>query len=151
MTANQVDQKIVATLVPDYNRLVFLPKYFGSYFISGEKLVFNWMSRMNTEYRGGYWNFFELSNGGFYMALKKQDERKIIMSTGHVMREVSSDAAGIVVTLFTMNYIINTEYGNVNCSPEQEASIECLYEHFYQLRDYAIEHPESAAIFALID
>jgi len=150
MTENQADATIVAALVQDEDRLAFLPKYFGSYFTSGESLVFTWMGRMNTEYSGGYWDFFELSNGGFYMALKRDNNIKILLSTGHVMREVSADAAGIVVTLYAISYLMNIEYEKA-LSPKQEASLKCVYDHYYQLRDYAAEHPEAEAIFALID
>lgn len=150
MIENQTEKTIMATMVQEENRLAFLPKYFGAYFITGEGLVFNWMRRMVSDYIGGYWNFFELSNGGFYIAPRKDNNKKFQMSTGFVTMDVTHDTAGIVVTLYAMSHLMNMECEK-NLSPQEEESLERIHDHYYQLRDYAAEHPEAEAIFALID
>jgi hypothetical protein len=63
---------IAARLVPDPERMGFLPKHFGSRrYLQGENAVYDWMRRLCPDYTGGFWDFVELSNGGFYMRPSK--------------------------------------------------------------------------------
>ena len=58
----------VARLVPDGERMNFLPKAFGSrLMLRGEISVYNWLDRLSQEYSGGFWHYYEIPNG-FYMA-----------------------------------------------------------------------------------
>lgn len=43
----------VATLVPEEQRLKFLPKHLGRQFLRGEMLVYDWMDRLAPSYMGG--------------------------------------------------------------------------------------------------
>jgi hypothetical protein len=52
---------------------------------------------------------------------------------------LSADAAGITVCLFAYSHM-SFEYTS-----------EIFSEHYHKLRDYALEHPEAARIFAAID
>lgn len=117
---------------------------------SGEGLVFNWMRRLVSEYIGGYWNF-ELSNGGFYMAPRRGNDKKFQMSTGHVTMDVTDDTAGIVVALYAMSYLMNMECEKNLSTQEEKILNVSMTTVLCQLRDYAAEHPEAEAIFALID
>lgn len=76
MTQSQ-SQKLtpaVANLVAENNRLSFLPTFFGQHLmIRGEALVFGWLDRLSEDYNGGYWHFYTLTNGGFYLARRKAD------------------------------------------------------------------------------
>lgn len=53
--------------------------------------------------------------------------------------EMSAEAAGIAVCLI--------EYSHQACLTECDA----MTEHYYRLRDYALQHPESSAIMRIID
>ncbi|WP_329911957.1 antirestriction protein, partial [Serratia quinivorans] len=53
--------------------------------------------------------------------------------------EMSVEAAGIAVCLI--------EYSHHACRTEFDA----MTEHYYRLRDYALQHPESSAILRIID
>lgn len=35
--------------------------------LRGEISVYNWLDRLSQEYRGGFWQYYEIPNG-FYMA-----------------------------------------------------------------------------------
>ncbi|MDB9569410.1 antirestriction protein, partial [Providencia rettgeri] len=48
-------------------RLTFLPSKLGRYCIAFENAIYNWMTRNAVAYNGGYWDFYTLSNGGFYL------------------------------------------------------------------------------------
>ena len=59
---------VTAALVDDEHRLDFLPTYFGPrLMMRGEALVYGWMRRLAESYNGGFWNYYTLTNGGFYM------------------------------------------------------------------------------------
>lgn len=53
--------------------------------------------------------------------------------------DMQAEAAGITACLMA--------YSHHACRTESEA----MTEHFYRLREYALHHPDSRAIFALID
>lgn len=55
------------------NRLDFLPHYVGNKFLQYEMLIYDQMRKASKPYDGGYWEYYTLSNGGFYMELQ-QDE-----------------------------------------------------------------------------
>jgi len=38
------------------------------FMLYGENLVYLWMKKLCDEYNGGYWTYYKLSNGGYYMA-----------------------------------------------------------------------------------
>ncbi len=59
---------IEAQKVADDARIHTLPHHFGRHMLIVEDAVYRWMRRLAPEYSGGYWHFYELSNGGFYMA-----------------------------------------------------------------------------------
>ena len=54
--------------------------------------------------------------------------------------EVSSDAAGIIATLFTLSHMSMAFRG-----------ADHLAEHYHRLLDFAAEHEDSRMIFAAID
>ena len=61
------DELVNAKAVLDEERrLEFLPKYVGDRFIIFENYVYSVMDRSSVDYNGGFWKFFELSNGGFH-------------------------------------------------------------------------------------
>src|ERR1035437_3002070 len=55
--------------VPEAERMAFVNKLFGSHFpLCLERTMFNMAGRLAAQYHGGYWAFYALSNGGFWMA-----------------------------------------------------------------------------------
>lgn len=142
--AIDVDEfSIQASLVPEHQRMDFLPRHFGRrHLLVGEAHVYGWMDRLCTTQRGGYWEFYELSNGGFYLAprpLPEQAPHLHLRVDGNGFDgDMSVDAAGIVATLFALNYMM---FGGASD----------LTQAYEQLLDYAAQHPESALIDAAID
>lgn len=144
MTINQIlfqeEATVTATLVPEHERLSFLPKFFGEkYMIRAESLVYNWMRILCEEYNGGCWHFYTLSNGGCYMALATNNTMRIYVDGNGFSGEMSADAAGIIASLFMLSSLaeINMEDKTIDL--------------YYLLRDFASEHPEGGLIFRAID
>ncbi|MGV4317555.1 antirestriction protein, partial [Citrobacter freundii] len=100
-----------------------------------------WMDRFCDEYNSGIWSFYTLSNGGAFMAPDADVDDKWHLFNGMNGNgaQMSAEAAGIAVCLI--------EYSHHACRTECDA----MTEHYYRLRDYALQHPESSAILRIID
>jgi len=132
---------IGATLISDEQRMQTLPHYFGAKLTRAELLVYHWMGTLCPQYSGGYWAFYRLSNGGFYMAPVSDEPLAVHVATNGYVGVMSPDAAGITACLFAFNQLANTE------GREQERFIEL----YYQLRDFLAFHKDGGEIFRAID
>ncbi|WP_413499322.1 antirestriction protein [Buttiauxella gaviniae] len=132
---------ISSILVPDEYRASFWPQHFGTIpqWILLEPRIFAWLDRMCADYSGGIWNFYTLSNGGAFMAPDDETLWSLCNPLNGNSAEMSSEAAGITVCLLA--------YSHHACRTENDA----MTEHYYRLRDYALHHPECAAIMRIID
>ena len=134
---------ITASVVPDELRIGFWPQHFGSIpqWITLEPQIFAWMDRLCIDYHGGIWNFSTLSNGGAFMAPESEQDEKwtLFNSMNGNGAELTSEAAGIVACLMA--------YSHHACRTECDT----MTEHYYRLRDYALNHPECSPIMHLID
>ncbi|HGY4225331.1 TPA: antirestriction protein [Citrobacter amalonaticus] len=137
---------LTATLLPDEQRIDFWPQYFGNIpqWITLEPHIFTWMDRFCTGYCGGIWQFYTLSNGGAFMVPEENnedtDEKWTLFNPMNGNgTEMSAEAAGIAVCLMA--------YSHHACRTESDA----MTEHYYRLRDYALNHPECSAIMYIID
>ncbi|GLR55199.1 antirestriction protein [Shinella yambaruensis] len=140
----QLPSPIAASLVADDQRLNFLPKYFGSnLMLSGEGQIFSWMRNLCPGYSGAFWEFYELSNGGFYAAPSLPGPLRIVVEGNGHKGELSADACGIVVTLFALNTLC--------CALAETGQGDHLADHYYQLREFALQHTERENILAAID
>lgn len=138
MTSN-TDAAIVASTVSSHQRSAFLPSHLGRHMIIGEALVFGWLDRLCIDYNGGLWDFYSLSNGGFYMAPINENPFTIDVPTNGFSGEMSADAAGIVASLFAL------------CDLANRAGEDKIINQYHWLRDFAIEHAESRLIMGAID
>lgn len=105
-----------------------------------EGQIFHFMDSFCDEYYGAFWEFCVLSNQGafIYPALT---EKEMTLFNPHNGNEATlgPEAAGIAVCLMVFSlWSFKTES-------------EVMVNRFYQLRNFAIQHPESAEIFHLID
>jgi hypothetical protein len=129
---------ITCAVVPGDERLKFLPRVFGRRYIQGETAVFTWMRRLCRNYNGGFWDFVDLSNGGFYLRLVRDEPLAISVSTNDYAGAMSADAASIVVSLFAINELLFDGAHELD-------------DAYYALRDYAMQHAECREIMKAID
>lgn len=134
---------ITASVVPDELRIGFWPQHFGSIpqWLTLEPQIFTWMDRLCADYQGGIWRFSTLSNGGAFMAPESEHDKTwaLLNSMNGNSAELTGEAAGIVACLMG--------YSHHACRTECDA----MTEHYYRLRDFALNHPECSAIMHLID
>lgn len=137
---NSIPSIITATLVPESERLNFLPRHFGRLMLTVEQEIFTQMRELCETYSGGYWAFHTLSNGGAFLAPAEAEPLAITVHSNDYQGTMTAEAAGITVTLFALSHLA-FRY------PQEER----LSERFHQLREFAGEHAEASAIFAAID
>ena len=143
MKTNSNSIPIKTITVVEAKRLATLVKHFGSSCITFESLMYDIASSLCPDYKGGYWTFLELTNGGFYMSPTDSESYKIEVIGNYYQGELSADAIGIVVTIFAINFLI--------CKTKNDDAIEKLSEKYHLLLDYAQDHKESSKIFSAID
>lgn len=133
---------ITRQLVPDNQRMEITAKLFGISFPKRiEPFVFAMAEEIGHEYRGGLWQFYSLSNGGFYMAPDFDTEFTVSCESGF-SGSMTADALGITACLYA--------YSHLSFSDNQELAEICA-QQFHWLRDYMLEHPEVQVILGAID
>lgn len=145
MTATpEQDQPVSAILVTNEKRLDFLPECFGiRLMMPAESAVYSWMRELNNAYTGAYWNFYKLSNGGFYLAPELKGPLTFdVVSNGNKC-DVSADAAGIITTLYALNQLAFDYAGYKEGDAMADA--------YHLLRDFAGMHAEANSIYRAID
>jgi len=132
---------ITATPIPEERRLDHADKVFGNYWwLAVEPTVFTFASKLSSEYNGGYWHFYELSNGGFFMA--PDDDSFEVISENGWQGTMSGDAFGICSCLYA--------YSHVSFSGSEELAEVCTRQ-YHLLREYMFDYKEVRAILAAVD
>lgn len=131
--------KIEVYRVSERARLGTLPRHFGRHMMLVENTAYDFLRQFASQYQGGYWHFYELSNGGFYMAPEMPSMKFSVPSNGFE-GQLSADAAGITVCLFTFSHL-----------SFQVSNSEVFSRHFHRLRDFALGHQQTGQIFAAVD
>ena len=135
---------ITASPVAQAQRFDFLPTYFGPALARrGEMLSYGWLRRLCSGYTGGHWNFYTLSNGGFYMAPDLSGKLEMVVAGNQFWGELSADAAGIVAIFFTL--------GQMAAECEGKDAGDALTRHYQSLLDFVADHPEAALFRSAIN
>ena len=129
---------IQAHRVPVLQRIGTLPKHFGYQAARFENAVFDWMRALSPPYSGAFWHFYELSNGGFYMA-PEIAKLALVIESNRFDDTVTGDAAGITACLFAYSHLSFARRG------------ERFAPYYHWLLDYACVHPEAQLILSAID
>jgi hypothetical protein len=132
---------VTKELVPENQRLAITERLFGLHFpMQIEPVVYGITERMAKDYKGGYWDFYTLSNGGFYIA--PSDERIFHVTCDNMFEgDLSADALGITACLYAYSHLSfsNTRFARVSAC------------HYHRLREYMFEHPEVKEILGATD
>lgn len=127
------------TKVPESDRLLMLPKYYGKkHMMRIESSIYRTFDNMCEAYTGGYWEFYEIPNG-FYMAPSSNTDISLTIAGNYFDEALSPDAAGIVVCLF------------VYCHFAQKLNDDRFADLYHALREFSLNHGEKSAIFRAID
>ena len=116
-------------------------RLFGLHFpLHLEPVIYGITERMAKDYGGGFWEFYTLSNGGFYMA-PSIDQVFHVTCDNQFEGDLSADALGIISCLYA--------YSNLSFA---DGGIAREYARQYHLlREYMMEHPEVRGILGATD
>ena len=132
---------ITSQQVADDQRINITADLFGVYFpLRLEPFVYAMTSKLSDDYGGGYWQFYILSNGAFYMA-PDSDGRFQVISENGFESFMSTDALGITACLYAYSHL---SFGDGEFA-------ETCARQYHLLRDYVFNHPEARSILAAID
>ena len=141
MTTEAMQNIVTRELVPEDGRMGVADKIFGMRFVLElEPFIYDITERMAESYGGGLWNFFLLSNGGFYMAPSGERTYHVICDN-FFDGDLSADALGITSCLYAYSHL---SFGS-------DAHAHNYADHFYKLREYMMDHPEVRAILSATD
>jgi hypothetical protein len=130
---------IVATRVAEGRRYDFLYRQLATDFIRFESLAFMHLGNASEDYHGGTWDFYTLSNGGFYMAPSAPESFRLCCPGNGYEGTVSADAAGIFACSMALSHLSFT------------ASTERPAHRFYLLRAFYKRHAEASALLRALD
>jgi hypothetical protein len=132
---------VTRELVPEDQRLTVVERLFGMAFpLRLEPVIYGITDRMADGYEGGYWAFYTLSNGGFYMA-PSGDRIFHVRCQNMYEGDLSADALGITACLYAYSHLsfstgaIAREYAR----------------HYHLLREFMMDHPEVRGVLGAID
>ena len=132
---------ITSKRIPVNQRVSHTARLFGHQFpIRLEPTIFNIAGNLTAEYDGGYWEFYKLSNGGFYMAPASEQQFSVSADNGYE-GSMSCDALGIVACLYAYSHL---SFGD-------GAFAEICAEQYHWLREFALDHAEVGSIMQAID
>lgn len=138
--SQSTEPRVIATKVPCPRRCSAIATHLGDYMLNFENRVYDLMGDMCDTYGGGFWEFYELSNGGFFMNLCRSEPMTIRVRMGNNYEgTMSPTAASIVVNLFAysqMSFKYKDDY---------------LIDHYYWLIEYAGTLDDFLAIRSAID
>lgn len=127
--------------VHENSRLDHVGELFGVYFTHLEASVYRVAGALSKEYDGGYWEFYMLSHGGFYLA-PHSDRSYHVVCDNMYEGVLSADALGITACLYA--------YSHLSFSRNHEMR-QMFASNYHLLREYLLEHPEAQDILRAID
>ena len=110
------------------------------YEIKLEPTVFTMAERHAPHYTGGYWQFHEISNSGFYTSPSFDNEFDVFCENDFEGK-LSPDAFGITSYLYAFSHL---SFG-------EDRLAQVYADQYHLLREYLFEHPKASSILQAID
>lgn len=133
---------ITRKLVNNNQRIKHAANIFGIHLpMRVEPFIYAITDKLAHEYNGGYWEFYALSNGGFYMA-PGSDTRFHVACENGFGGSMSADALGITVCLYAYSHL---SFG------DPSAFTEICAQQYHWLREYMLGHAEAGDILQAVD
>ena len=127
--------------VTDDRRVNHAHKVFGIHFpMQLEPAIYTFAGNLSEDYTGGYWQFYSLSNNGFYMAPHDDHLYRVACENGFEGR-LSADALGITACLYAYSHL---SFGG-------GIFADTCGQQYHWLREYMFEHAEAREILRAID
>ena len=132
---------ITSQRIASNQRISHTARLFGLNFpMRLEPTIFNIAGNLANQYDGGFWEFYKLSNGGFYMAPASDEQFSVSADNGYE-GSMSADALGITACLYAYSHL---SFGD-------GAFAETCAEQYHLLREFALDHGEAGSIMQMTD
>jgi len=137
-----MDTPITRLTVPEKSRIKHTATLFGIHFpLNIEPAVYAITRNIAPAYQGDYWEFYALSNDGFYMAPHSEQLYSVSCDNGFEGR-LSADALGITACLYAYSHLSFSDL---------KGFAEICAEHYHLLREHMFAHIEATNILRAID
>jgi len=134
--------KITCQRIAEDQRISHTAELFGVRFpLLVEPSIYRITETIAKAYDGGYWEFYTLSNGGFYMAPATDKQFQVSCQNGFE-NTLSANALGITACLYVYSHL---SFSN------QEAFAQTCAQQYHWLREYMLRHKEANTILGAID
>lgn len=151
--------QITATEVAETHRMTFLPGHLpwpantlpnlavartqDGLYLRFEQLVYALTDHHSPDYNGGYWKYYQLSNGGWFIC-PPAGEYAVQNPENFYDGRMSGEALGIAICMIALSRLAFAAVG-------RETVAEKLSEDFHRLRDFALDHAEAGEIMRFTD
>lgn len=138
-----MDQSVIyRELLSDARRIELPAELFGAaaFPFKVEPTIFDMAGLLANDYQGGYWDMYQLSNGGWYMS-PASEALYTASSMNGFTGSLSADALGITACLFAFSHL---SFGS-------DATAQGYAEQYHLLKEFAMNHAEVKSILAAID
>ncbi|EPD8228401.1 antirestriction protein, partial [Escherichia coli] len=141
------DASVVLTkeATTDLGRIFFQTILFQDYCDYANTACIEFMKRFSDDYEEGFWRYYKVGQNSGFMC-PDTDNFYYFELSNYFSGKVSSEAAGIIVTLYIFQACFDDAYKNKDSE---------LCDHFREaintLKDYAATIDESGSIFRAID
>lgn len=137
---NQATTELTATVVSTKRRMNVITRTFGDLGPIVENTIFSLMDQFCSDYKGGYWEYYQLTNGGFFMAPSDHEYLRLDNPMNHASVDLSDEAAGIAICAMAYSHMLF-----------EWPHSDLLKNQYTWLMSYAAEHPEAVSIFRFLD
>lgn len=136
---------IHAEVVKQHDRMYFLPRHLNTTFIEFEHYLYHFADKLVEGYDGGYWDLYDIDNGGFFAGLSEDKTFKVSSLNGYSC-ELSGKYTGLFLTMMALSLLFE-KY------EEKESVLSKLVEKYYFNRDYisALDREICGKLFNLLD
>lgn len=137
-----MNTNVTSQAVPCDRRFAHTANLFGTHFATQlEPCIFTVAAQLSSDYNGGYWEFHELSNGGFFMVPDADAPFAVTCPNGY-QGSMCADALGITACLYAYSHLSFVTGGVI---------AELYARQYHLLREFTMGHAEVSAILAATD
>ncbi|HFC7422706.1 TPA: antirestriction protein [Neisseria meningitidis] len=129
---------ITERVASETERMDFLPSRLGNATHLFESRLFSWAEQTAKNYDGGYWDFVELSNGGFYCR-PEDDKIYHCENIAGKTADVKNDVIGLFATCAALADI------------SWHVKDDRILQYYEAVRAFIALHPEHRTLWRLMD
>ena len=120
-------------------RLQCLPEVAGRDYVVLEHTIYDILSTLSADYDGGFWEYYRLSNGGFYMAPQDAKSFRIFCDGNGFAADICANTTGIIVTAMAYDHLTRRPRGS------------CFARAYQLLAEFVFQQSDAGTIRAALD